>query len=139
MQPVQSPDMCSPRACLTTETRGVAHITYREVSNVKDHITVNVGNRDFRCWYHIKVVDAHIIHLSLFVRQLSGAKAGIFIYHYRRFDLAIACFAGFIEEEVNQCSLQPGSFAFIDRESCSCDLYSQVKVNDIIFFYQVPV
>ena len=80
-----------------------------------------------------------MIHLSFLIGKLTCTKTGSSIYHCRRHNLHISGFTCFIQEEVDQGTLQPGTLSFINREACSCDLHTQVKVYQVIFLCQFPM
>ena len=69
-----------------------------------------------------------MIHLSFFVRKLSGAIAGSGVDYCRRHDFGISGFACFIQEEVDKGALKLCSFTFVYRETRTCDFYTQVEV-----------
>src|SRR5664280_2558560 len=139
MKPVKSSDMSSPGACFPPEAWCICHIFNGKFFSIKNHIPLNIGNGNFSSGNEIEVIDIGMIHLPLLIWQLPRTKARILIYHYRWHNLQVTSFFSFIEKEIDQSSFQPGSFAFINRESGACQLNPKVKVNDVIFFNQVPV
>ena len=80
-----------------------------------------------------------MVHLPFLVRELSRTVAGILIDHIGRLYLREAGVAGFIQEEVDQSSLQACSFALIDREACSGYLDAEFEVDQIVFLGQNPM
>ncbi len=80
-----------------------------------------------------------MIHLSLLVRQLTCAEAGILVDNYRWFYLAVTGLFAFVKKEVYQCPLESGTLALINGETGAGYLYSEIKVNDVIFLDKVPV
>ena len=80
-----------------------------------------------------------MVHLALFVRKLTGAEAGILVYHNRRLDFLVAVSSIDVEEEVDQCALEFRSLSLIYRESGSGYLHSEVEVYDVIFLCKFPV
>ncbi len=80
-----------------------------------------------------------MIHLTFFVGQLACAIARGGIDHRRRHNFYVSGFAGFVEEEVDERALQLCAFAFVDGESGTCDLHSEVEVDQVVFLSQLPV
>ena len=80
-----------------------------------------------------------MIHLSLLIRKLSRTITGSRVHHRRRHDLQVTGITSLIQEEVDQRTLQTSALSFIDRETCSRDLNTQIEINQIIFLRQFPV
>ena len=80
-----------------------------------------------------------MIHLTFLVGQLTGAVSRCFVDNSRGHDLKIAGFAGFVEEEVDECALQTCAQSFINGETCAGNLDAEIKINEIILFGQLPV
>ena len=80
-----------------------------------------------------------MIHLTLLVGQLTRTVAGSRIDHRRRHHLQITGCPGLIQEEIDQGTLQAGTHSFVNRETGTCNLDSQIEVNQIILLGQFPV
>ena len=80
-----------------------------------------------------------MIHLTFLVGQLTCTITRSLVHYRWRHDLCIASLTSLIEEEVNQRALQTGSLADINRESSTCDLHTEVKVDEIVFLGEFPV
>ena len=80
-----------------------------------------------------------MIHLSLLIRKLPRTITGSRVHHRRRHDLQVTGVTSLIQEEVDQRTLQTSALSFIDRETCSRDLNTQIEINQIIFLRQFPV
>ena len=80
-----------------------------------------------------------MVHLTFLVGQLTRAVTRCSIDHCRRHNLGISALAGFVEEEVDQCTLQPRSLADVDRKTSTGNLYAEVKVDEVVFLGKFPV
>ena len=80
-----------------------------------------------------------VVHLPFLVGQLARAEARGFVDHDRRFHFEVAGPGVAVEEIVDQRTLQTGSLAFVDGESCARELDAQVEVDDVVFARQFPV
>ena len=80
-----------------------------------------------------------MIHLSFLVRQLARTITGSSIHNCRRHNFRITGFTGFIQEEVNQRTLQLCTLSFVNRKTGTCDLHTQVKIDQVIFLCQFPM
>ncbi len=80
-----------------------------------------------------------MVHLALLVRQLAGAIAGSLVDHKGRLYLDIAGFPCLVKKELLQSALQPGTLAYIERKSGSCNLDTKLPVYYIVFTSQLPV
>src|SRR5690606_14210926 len=59
--------------------------------------------------------------------------------NYGRLNLTVTRLFTLIKKEVYQRSLELRTLSLVDREAGAGDLDTQVKVNDVIFLYQLPV
>ncbi len=80
-----------------------------------------------------------MVHLSFFIRQLACAVPGSLVNDCRRHDFQITGIACLVQEEIDQCPLQTGTLANINRETCTRNLYTQVEVDQIVLLRQLPV
>ena len=139
MQTVQSAHIFSIRAGFATETLRIGAVLDRQLLFIEDNITVDISNRDFGCRDQIKIIHFAMIHLPFLVRQLARTITGSSIHNCRRHDFRITGFTGFIQEEVNQRTLQLRTLSLVNRETGTCDLHSQVKIDQVIFLCQFPM
>ena len=75
-----------------------------------------------------------MIHLSLLVRQLTGAVARRLIDNIGRLYLKIARLACLVKEKLYQCTLKARALAGVHRKSRSRYFDTQVKVYQAVFF-----
>ena len=80
-----------------------------------------------------------MVHLSLLVGQLTCTETGSFVHHNRRFHFKIACLGVDVQEIVDESPLQPGSLAFVNRETGTGELHSKVEVDDVELLGEFPV
>ena len=80
-----------------------------------------------------------MIHLTFFIRKLSCSISGSCIYYCRRHDFHIARLTCFVQEEIDESTLQLCTFTFINREASSGDFYTEIEIDEVIFFCQFPM
>ena len=80
-----------------------------------------------------------MIHLSFFIRQLSCSETGIFIDKDGRLYFFITGFDCFIEEKINECTLESCTFSLVNRKTCAGKFYTQFKIDDIILCSKLPM
>ncbi len=139
VQSVEASHMCAPRARLTAEAGGVCHVLHRQYGSIKDHIAVDICYGHLSSGYQIKVINANVIHLPLLVGQIACAEARLLIDHYGRFNFTVAGLLTLVEEEVYECSLEPGTLALVDGKTRAGNFDPKVEINYVILPYQVPV
>src|SRR5450756_81314 len=81
VETVESSYMSSPGAGLSSETRSIGNILNRKYIGTQYYIPVDICNRYFSSRNKVKIIKSGMVHLSLFIGQLPGAKARIFINH----------------------------------------------------------
>ena len=129
MQAVQTAYVFTVRTSFTAETLCVCAVHNRQLFFFQDNITVDVGDRNFSCRDQIEIIYFAMIHLSFFVGKLSCAITGSGIDYCRRHDFCVSGFACFVQEEVDQGTLQLGTFSFVYREACTCNLYTKIEID----------
>ena len=80
-----------------------------------------------------------MIHLTFFVGELTGTVTGIFVNNRRRLHFTISGFRCLIEEEIDESTLESRAFSRINRETCSGNFYTQIKINQPIFLGKLPM
>ena len=75
MQTVQSTHVLAVAAGLAAEALCVCAVLDRQLCLVKNHVAVDIGDRNLGGGDEVEVVHLAVIHLSLLVRQLSRAVA----------------------------------------------------------------
>ena len=139
MQAVQSAHILTIRAGLATEALRVGAVLDGQLLLVENDVAVDVGHGHLSRRNQVEVIYFAVVHLSLLVGQLTRAIAAGGIHHRGRHDLGVATGTRLIQEEVDQGALQTGSLAFIDGESGSGNLHTQVEVDDVVLLSQLPV
>ena len=139
VETVEPADVFAVAACFTAEAFAIAHVLDGELVGIDDDVAIDVGDGHFGCGDHVEAVERDGIHLTLLVGELTGAEAGGFVDHERRLDFEVACIGSAVEEEVDECALQTGTFAFIDRETGAGDFVAQFEIDEVIFGAEVPV
>ena len=99
MQAVQATDILAVRASLTAEASRISATLDRQILFIEDLVAEDVGHRNLCCRNEIEVVEVAMVHLTLFVRQLTRAVTGCLIDNIRWLHLQITGLAGLIEEE----------------------------------------
>ena len=54
-------------------------------------------------------------------------------------DLDLKWYIPSIQEEVDKGTLKLCAFTFVYRETCTCDFYTQIEINQVVFFSQFPM
>ena len=75
-----------------TEAGRVCTVLLRKILFFENHVTVDVGHRNFGSRNQVEVVEVAVVHLSFLVRKLSCTVAGCLVYNVRRLSFQIACF-----------------------------------------------
>src|SRR5690606_15241963 len=104
-----------------------------------DYVAVKVCDGHFCSRNQVQVVFVYKIHLPFLVGQLAGTIPGCFIHHNGRLDLFVTILFRLIEEEVDQCTLEFSSFAFVNGEARAGDFDTQIEIDDVVFLYQLPM
>ena len=139
VQAVEPPHIFAIRAGLPTEACRISGVANRELRLVEYHVAIEIGDGYFGGRYEIEVVFVAMVHLALLVGELSGAITRSGIDHIGGLHFEITGFAGAVEEEADEGSLQAGTFTFINGESGSGDFHAQFKVDEVVFAGQFPV
>ena len=139
MQTVQTTNVLTVATSLTTETLCVGTVLDGQILLVEDDVTIDIGDGNLSSRNQIEVVDLAVIHLTFLVRQLTSTIARGGVYYCRRHDLRITGLIGFSEEEIDEGSLQLGSLADIDGETCACDLHAEIEVDEVVLLGEFPV
>ena len=71
MQTVQSTNILSIRTGLTTEALCIRTILNWKIFFIQDNIAINISNRNLSGWDQIQIIHFAMIHLTLFIRQLT--------------------------------------------------------------------
>src|SRR5690606_36389955 len=111
----------------------------RQVCFINNYIAVHIGHGYFGGGDQIQVIFIDEIHLSLLVRQLACTITGGFVHHVWRINFFISCFHVPVQKELNQSALKTCSFAQIYRKTCTSDLISEFKSNQVVFLGQFPM
>ena len=133
VQTVQTAHVLAIAACLATEASRVGTTLDGEVFLVQNLIAEDVGHRHLCCRDEVEVVKVAMIHLALLVGELSCAVARCFVHHERRLHLKVSALACLIKEECLKSALETCHLTDVKRESGTCDLYTQVKVDEAPF------
>src|SRR5574344_1830909 len=99
MQTVQTTHILTIRASLTTETSRVGATLDRKIFFVQDNIAEDICNRNLSGRNQIEVIYLAVVHLTLFVRELSRSVTGILIHNQRWLNLKVSTFTCFFEEK----------------------------------------
>ena len=139
MKAIEPAYIFTVRAGFPTEALCISAVFNRKLLFIQNDVTVDIGYRNFSRRNQIEIVYFAMVHLSFFIRKLSGSIAGSSVYNCWRHDFGISGFTCFIQEKVNQCALQLSSFAFVNRKTCTGYFYTQIKVNQVVFLSQFPM
>ena len=80
-----------------------------------------------------------MVHLPLFVGELSGGCGACRIHHNRAHKLAVAVLARFVEEECQERPNEPRHVADIKREARAGHFYTAAEVEHFFKIGQIPV
>src|SRR5574344_1062890 len=133
MQTVQTTHILTIRARITTKTSRVGATLDRKIFFVQNNIAEDICNRNLSGRNQIEVIYLAVVHLTLFVRELSRSVTGILIHNQRWLNLKVSTFTCFFEEKCLKRTLQASHRSNIYRKSCTADLNTQVKVYQIEF------
>ena len=139
VQTVQATNVLAVATSLTTEAGRVSAALDREILLVEDNIAEDVGYRNLGCRDEEEVVEISVVHLTLLVWQLTCAATGILVYYVWRLNLQVSALAGLIEEECLESTLEASHLADIYRETGTCDLHTEVEVNEVVLLEKIPV
>ena len=139
VQTVEATYILAVAACLAAETCRVGAVLFGKLFLAEDHVTVDIGHGHFCRGDKIEVIYLTVVHLSLLVGELSCAVARCCVDHIGRFYLKVTCLVGLVEEELDEGALQACSFTDIYRESGAGDFHTQVEVDEVVFFSEIPV
>jgi len=139
VQAVQATNVLAVATSLTTEAGRVSAALDREVLLVEDNIAEDVGYRNLGSRDEEEVVEISMIHLTLLVWQLTCAATRILVYNVWRLNLQVSALAGLIEEECLERTLEASHLADIYRETGTCNLHTEVEVNQVVLLEKIPV
>ena len=139
VEPVQAAHVLAVAAGLPTKARGVPANLLGQIRGLQHDVAVDVGQGNLRRGDHVQVVLLHVVHLAFLVRELPRAVAGVGVDHVGRDEFCVPCVVGFLQEKANEASLQLGALAFVERESGAGDFGSEVEVDQVVLFGQIPV
>ena len=74
VQTVESANVLSVRACLTTEARGVCRQPLRDFILLEDNVSEDISYRNLCGRHHIEIVQISVVHLPFLVRKLAGTE-----------------------------------------------------------------
>ena len=139
VQAIQASHIFTITACFTSKARSVPAKFDGQLAFFYQGISVDVGQGHFSRRNHVQFVVLHVVHLAFFVGQLSRAKATVRIDHQRWNVFCVAGFVCFLQEKLNEPSLEFSSLPFVERKARSSNLGAQFKVNEIHLFRKFPV
>ena len=105
----------------------------------EDLVLEQVGHGDLGGGVEPQVVPLQPVHVVLEVGVLSGSGDGRGVHDHRGEHLGVALLLVHVEEEADECSLQPCSVALKAVESGSCDLDGPLEVDDVEVQHQLGV
>ena len=129
VQTVEAAYVFSVAACFAAETCRVCAVLDRKLVGRDDFVAVKVGDGYFGGRNQIELVELAYVHLGFLIGELARAVCRGFVHYVRRFDFNIACFRGFVEEELYEGALEFCALAYIDGESGACDFHAEVEVD----------
>src|SRR5690625_5999108 len=100
-----------------TRTRGKRSEFNGQPIAVKNFISEYIGNRNLRSRDQIQIIFFNIIHLSFFIRKLTGPHSRICIDENGRINLQTTSVHSTIKKKLNQCALQSCTFSLENRKS----------------------
>ena len=139
MQTVQATYILAVRTCLATETLRISAVLNRQLVLVDDHIAVDIRYRHLSGRDEIEVIHLAVVHLALFVGQLTRSVPRSSVHYGRRHDLRVTGFVCLGEEEIDERTLETSTLTDINRETCARDLHTEVEVNEVVFLSEIPV
>ena len=79
VESIESSDMRTPRAGLSSEARGIAYIFDRQLRFIEDYIPIEISQRNFSCGDQVKVICCGMVHLTFLVRKLTSTISTILV------------------------------------------------------------
>jgi len=122
VQAVESAHILAVRAGFAAKTGRIGRQFDREVRFVDDYVAVDVRYRHLCGRNQVEVIHGGVVHLSLLVGQLTRAETGCLVDHQRGHHFGITGRCVVVEEKSDQCALQCGALAFVNRKSGSGQL-----------------
>ena len=139
MQSIESSHILAVGASFASEARAVCSIFHWQVVTGNNFITQHVGHRNFCGWNGVKIVDGHVVHLTFFVGQLTGAIGRGFIHEKGRNHFGVARFSVLVQKPLDQGTLQTRALASVYGKSSAGNFNTSFKINETIYFSEVPV
>ena len=139
MEAVQTANILTIRTCFAAETLCVSTVLDGQFLFVENHITIDICHGHFCRRNQVEVISCAVIHLAFLVGQLTCAVTRSSIYHRGGHYFGVTRLACFVKEEVNQRALQLCALTDINGETCTCNLHTEVKVDEVVLLCEFPV
>ena len=139
MQTVESAHILAVASCLATETCRISTVLHRKLISRDYDIAIEVGDRDLCGRDHVELIFIDKIHLPFLVGELAGAVTGSFIDNIRGLYFKITGIGSPVEEELDESALEFRTLADVHRETRSGDLYTEIKVDEVVLPGKIPV
>ncbi len=139
VETVEAAHVLAVAAGFATEACRVGAVLDGELVAGDDDVTVEVGDRYFGGGDEVEAVEVDEVHLAFLVGELTCTVAGGFVHHIGGLYFKVAGSGGFVEEELDECALELGTFAEIYGETGAGYLDTEFEVNEIVLGGQIPV
>ena len=139
VEAVKSANVLSIATGLSSEARRVGAALDGQVALIEYFVPENVSYGHFGRGYQVEIVELCVIHLSLFVGQLSSTQSRCLVDQQRRLNLQVAALACLVEEESLKGALKACHLTYIYRESRTGDFHTEVEIHKVVFLAQVPM
>ena len=129
---------CSTGFC--TEASAVCGIFQRQLIAGQNIITMIVGYRNLCGRNQVHIAVFQLVHILGKFRQLAGALHACTVNDERREEFGITMLSGvYIQEEVDNGTLQTGAHATIEYITCTADLNATFEIQNAQVFTDIPV
>ena len=129
---------CSTGFC--TEASAVCGIFQRQLVAGQNVVTMIVGYRNLRSRNQVHVAVFQLVHILGKFRQLAGALHACTVNDERREEFGITMLSGvYIQEEVDNGTLQTGAHATVEYITCTANLNATFEIQNAQVFTDIPV
>ena len=139
MKAVETAHILAIGSSLPAKARGIAAQLHGQFLGAQQVSAEEVGQRNLCRWNQIKVIVCTVVHLSFFVRQLTGAPRGVGIDKVGRDELFVACLIGAVQKKLDEGTLELRAFTAVNRKSSTGDFDAGFKVNQLVPVCQFPM
>jgi hypothetical protein len=128
---IEAAHVGTPTSCFAAEARGVGATFEGEAFFGDNFVAEKVGDGDFCGRNQVKIFGGDVIHLSFFIRELTGGGCTGWVDKEGGEDFFVAVGAGFFEEELYEGTDEACHVAYVKWETCAGGSGSALEVHEI--------